>query len=60
MTVQLTIIGLGQIGSSVGLALEKHKEKVTRFGHDRELDTGRRAQARGAVDKTFINLPSSV
>jgi prephenate dehydrogenase len=60
MAVHLTIIGLGQIGSSVGLALEKHKDKITRFGHDREPNVSRRSQAMGAVDKTFFNLPASV
>jgi len=60
MTVQLTIIGLGQIGASVGLALEKQKEKINRFGHDREPNVARRAQALNAVDKIFFNLPASV
>ena len=60
MTAQLTIIGLGQIGASVGLALEKHKDKITRFGHDREPEVSRRAQALKAVDRTFFNLPASV
>lgn len=60
MTVQLTIIGLGQIGASVGMALAKHSDKITRFGHDREPNIARQAHARGAVDKIFFNLPASV
>jgi prephenate dehydrogenase len=60
MTVQLTIIGLGQIGASIGLALAGHKDRVTRFGHDREPSIAKRAQEMGAVDKTFFNLPAAV
>ena len=60
MTVQLTIIGLGQIGASVGLALAGNKDKVTRFGHDLEPYIAKRAQEMGAVDKVFFNLPAAV
>jgi len=34
MAVTLTVIGLHQIGASIGMALEIHKEKITRTGHD--------------------------
>ena len=37
MPVQITIIGLGQIGASIGLALAAHKDKVTTVGHDKEF-----------------------
>jgi len=60
MTVQLTIVGLGQIGASVGLALAGYGDKVTRFGHDREPTVAKRAQEMGAVDKVFFNLPAAV
>jgi len=60
MTVQLTIIGLGQIGASAGMALAKHGEAITRVGHDREPTVARQAQAKGAVDKVFFNLPAAV
>ncbi|MFT3892177.1 MAG: prephenate dehydrogenase [Anaerolineales bacterium] len=59
MTVQITIIGLGQVGSSIGLALAPHKT-IKRVGNDKNLDTMRAAQKAGAVDETKINLPSSV
>ena len=36
MTVQITIIGLGQIGSSMGLALKANKVDVHIVGHDKE------------------------
>ena len=34
MTVKITIIGLGQIGASIGLALANHKDQVTTLGYD--------------------------
>jgi prephenate dehydrogenase len=60
MAVQITIVGLGQIGASVGLALAEQKELVKRVGHDRELRVARAAEKLGAVDKVALNLPGSV
>lgn len=60
MTVQVTIIGLGQIGASMGLALAKHKDQLTVSGHDIEFGIARKAQQMGAIDKAEINLPNSV
>lgn len=60
MTVQIAIIGLGQIGSSIGLALAAHSDKLTRLGHDREPTIAKKAQQLGAVDKIFTNLPATV
>lgn len=60
MPVQVTIIGLGRIGTSIGLALTKIKDQVTRIGNDREPAYARQAEKLGAVDKTVINLPSAV
>jgi prephenate dehydrogenase len=60
MTVQVTIIGLGQIGGSIGLALEAQKEKIKRVGHDKEAGTARAAQKANAVDAVQFNLPASV
>lgn len=60
MTIKFTIIGLGQIGASVGLALREHSEKITLFGHDREPEIAKKAQRLGAVEKIFYNLPASV
>lgn len=60
MPVQITIIGLGQIGASLGLALAAHKDKVTTVGHDKDFSIERLAQKNGVVDKTNHNLPSSV
>lgn len=60
MTVQITIIGLGQIGASLGLALAAHKDKVTTVGHDKDFGVEKLAQKNGAVETTNHNLPSSV
>lgn len=60
MPVRITIIGLGQIGASFGLALAAHKDKVTTVGHDKEFSVERLAQKNGVVEKTNHNLPGSV
>ena len=59
MTIQITIIGLGQIGASIGLALAEHKNLI-RIGHDKNMTTAKTAQKMGAVNKINRNLPSSV
>ena len=59
MAVQITIIGLGQVGASIGLALGEQKS-IRRVGHDKSFEVARAAQKAGAVDETKVNLPSSV
>jgi prephenate dehydrogenase len=51
---------MGQIGTSVGLALADQTEVIHRLGHDREIRIARRAEKMGALDKVSINLPSAV
>ncbi len=60
MAIQITIVGLGQIGSSIGLALGKHETTFLRVGHDRDPEVADKAQKIGAVDRTMLNLPSAV
>jgi len=60
MAIQITIIGLGQIGGSIGLALGGQKASLKRVGHDKKVDVERAAQSRGAVDEARHNLPSAV
>ncbi|NPV85261.1 MAG: prephenate dehydrogenase [Anaerolineae bacterium] len=60
MAMQITIIGLGQIGASVGLALSDHKGEIIRVGHDRQVETARKAERIGAVDKVALNLHRAV
>lgn len=53
---RITIIGLGQIGGSIGLALKKSNVDLEIVGHDKDSRTAQLAQKRGAVDKTHWNL----
>jgi prephenate dehydrogenase len=60
MPVQITIIGLGQLGASIGLALGQHQELLHRVGHDKDFATAREAKKMEAVDDVKNNLPASV
>jgi len=60
MSIKITIIGLGQIGGSIGLALAQYKDKISLVGHDKELSIERAAQKKGAIEKTEHNLPKAV
>jgi prephenate dehydrogenase len=50
MTNKIAIVGLGQIGSSIGLALKKHNGPAPIVGYDRDPKVARAAQGLGAVD----------
>jgi prephenate dehydrogenase len=60
MAVQITIIGLGQTGASIGLALAAHKDKTFTIGHDIDYSVEQRAKKLGAVEETSHNLPTAV
>ncbi len=60
MAIQLTILGLGQIGSSVGLALREYKDKILRVGHDKSREAVNLAKENDAVDKTTLTLSGAV
>ncbi len=60
MTVQLTIIGLGKIGASIGLALAKHTDLLTRIGNDIDHSIARQALKLGVVEQVQVNLPAAV
>lgn len=60
MTVQITIIGTGQIGASIGLALGEQKDLYIRVGHDKDIRIANHAKDMGALDRVDFNLPSSV
>ncbi|MCR4407919.1 MAG: prephenate dehydrogenase/arogenate dehydrogenase family protein [Anaerolineae bacterium] len=55
---KITIIGLGYIGGSIGLALKEATARtpVEIMGHDKDLFIARAAQKKGAVDKIHWNL----
>jgi len=60
MTIQITILGLEQIGASIGLALAGKTEQLLRVGNDRSNGVARQAEKMGAIDKIQHNLPSAV
>lgn len=61
MTTNITIIGMGLIGTSLGLALRETKAKAVKVtGHDKEPTNSRTAQKKGAIDGIEWNLLKSV
>jgi prephenate dehydrogenase len=60
MTMQLTILGLGQIGSSVGLALQNYQDAIIRVGHDKSREAVNLAKENDAVDRTTPTLSGAV
>lgn len=60
MTIQITVIGLDQVGASIGLALADQKDKILRVGHDPSAKRMRLVEKDGAFDKTFIHLNEAV
>ncbi len=56
---RITIVGLGFIGGSIGLALHKAEGDFEIVGHDRERSVATQAQKIGAVDKIHWNLISA-
>ncbi len=56
---RITIVGLGFIGGSIGLALHQAEAEFEVVGHDREHAVARQAKKIGAVDKTDWNLVSA-
>lgn len=55
-TPTIAIVGLGVIGSSIGMALKKSEGNFELVGHDREPSVTRKARKLKAVDKTTWNL----
>lgn len=60
MKNQVTILGLGMIGSSIGLALSKHQDELDIVGHDKDVTFASKAKKRGAVAQTVLNLHKAV
>ena len=56
---KIAIIGLGQIGASIGLGLRSKLKGVEIIGHDIEPTTAGKARKIGAVDKISYSLPKS-
>lgn len=60
MTIQISIVGLGQIGTSIGLSLANKGDVLVRVGHDLEIKVARQAEKMGALDRVENNLPKAV
>ena len=60
MTIQISVIGLGQIGTSIGLALKDHTDKVRRTGFDRDPEIARLAESQGAFDRITTSLAPAI
>jgi len=60
MPTQLAILGLGQIGASIGLALDQHKDTILRVGYDPDKHRLQQAEKNGAIDRATTNLASAV
>lgn len=60
MTIQISIIGLGQIGASAGLALGEYADDVLRVGHDKDPLIARKAKQENVIDKMTLTLSNSV
>lgn len=56
---QITIVGLGATGASLGLALKQASKELTIVGHDKDPGAATAARKAGAVDRTDWNLPSA-
>ncbi|HEX9017134.1 MAG TPA: prephenate dehydrogenase/arogenate dehydrogenase family protein [Chloroflexota bacterium] len=57
---QVTIVGLGLIGASLGLALKQLKNPPRVIGNDTQYDTATRASKVKAVDRVERYLPDAV
>ncbi len=53
---KITIVGLGLIGTSLGLALQRNENDFHIVGHDKERSATSRAKKLGAIDDSNWNL----
>jgi prephenate dehydrogenase len=60
MSVQISVLGLGQVGLSIGLALASHKDQISRLGSDSDPKAERAAIKLGAFDQIKHSLPAAV
>jgi prephenate dehydrogenase len=59
MEGRVTIIGLGCVGTSIGLALREQEPSLEVIGHDVDSGTARESHRMGAIHKTHWNLPAA-
>lgn len=56
MAYEILLIGLGQVGASLGLALARAEGEIVRIGYDPDKNTAKEAATSGAVDR-LISQP---
>src|SRR5260221_2417734 len=59
MTVNVTVIGLGRVGSSLARRLVT-QDQIRVAGHDRNMALAPRAQRQGALHKAHLNMLQAV
>lgn len=57
--MNVTLVGLGLVGTSVGLALKAAAPEIAVVGHDPDAELVKRARAAGAIDRSHWNLPAA-
>jgi prephenate dehydrogenase len=60
LTINISIIGLNQVGASFGLALGEKGKDFYRVGYDRDVKAGPQAVKDKVIDKSSFNLPAAV
>lgn len=60
MTVKITVLGLGRVGTSIGLALADETHQILRVGHDPSLYRNTQAKKIGAFEETHLQLFKAV
>jgi len=56
MPFQIAIVGLGMVGSSIGLALKESGVDLQILGHDKDAETATKCLRKGCVDRVEWNL----
>jgi prephenate dehydrogenase len=58
--MQISIIGLGQIGTSIGMALSPYTSSITRVGFDQDQAASKTARQHKAIDREEASLQGAV
>lgn len=60
MSVQVSLVGLGQISASIGMALAEHAGEVSRIAYDRDIAVLHQAENLGVADSYTQSLPKAI
>jgi len=56
----IAILGIGLLGGSLGMAIEKHMPGVKKFGYSRNIESTKKALQKGAIDVVCETIPEAV